>query len=215
MISKKDPLNIKDQEQIQKAVEHAESLTNAEIAIVMATSSTPAAWVHAFWAILGWIFASMILWIQYLQAPSWNQGLVEILFWQTLGMAIGNGLAFLPWLKRKTLSQKIVAASLRREALAQFLLQGLAETRQHNGVLIYLSDMERAIEVIADKEAYLRMSESYWKKLVTDLCTVWRSSKGMEGVCARIEKLGEELSQVFPKTADDKNELTNEVLKRR
>jgi putative membrane protein len=84
---------------------------------------------------------------------------------------------------------------------------GLIETRERTGILIYVSLLERRVEVVADKGIHARVADGTWDDVVQRVLAGIRAGRADEGLVAGIRRCGEILAANFPPRADDVNEL--------
>lgn len=143
----------------------------------------------ATWAFVPWVHE---LWILCGQVP------VVLLFWWLTGLG--------PLLGR------IVPGAVQREAVRArsrqlFLDQGVTETRDRSGVLLFLSETERRVELLADRGIHERVGSEQWQQLVTDVVAAIRGGKAVAGLERAVDAIGERLAQHFPPAPDDTNEL--------
>lgn len=101
---------------------------------------------------------------------------------------------------------------VRRRAVAIFQASAAGRTTGRTGILIYLSLAERRAEIIAD-EAILKVTDEHtWGEAMTALLAEVRQGKVGEGICAAIERVGVVLSEHFPRSADDRNEIPDKLI---
>jgi putative membrane protein len=93
-----------------------------------------------------------------------------------------------------------------------FLHQGITETRDRSGVLIYLSELERRVEILADRGIFEHVGKAAWESLVREITASIRDQKAAEGLLVAIDRIGGELAKRFPRRDDDTNELDNVVV---
>ncbi|MGC4064284.1 MAG: TPM domain-containing protein [Polyangiaceae bacterium] len=93
-----------------------------------------------------------------------------------------------------------------------FLDLGVTETRDRSGILIYLSELERRVEILGDRGIYQQLGAKAWQGLVEELVTSIRAGKAAEGLERILRRLGTELTAKFPIRAGDTNELPNTVI---
>jgi len=113
----------------------------------------------------------------------------------------------LPPLLRALVNPTSRHAAVRWRAQQLFLELGVTETRQRSGVLLFLSEAERRVELLADRGIHERVGEEAWRSLVQVVTTAIREGRAAQGVCAAVDSIGESLAQHFPREADDTNEL--------
>jgi putative membrane protein len=120
------------------------------------------------------------------------------------------------WLSgRRPLMRLLVPASAQHEAVRArsrqvFLDHGVTETRERSGVLLYLSETERRVELLADRGIHERVGVEDWQKLVDEVVGAIRKRQAAQGIGAAIDAIGARLAQHFPPSADDINELPDE-----
>jgi uncharacterized membrane protein len=99
------------------------------------------------------------------------------------------------------------------EDRAAFIFEKLHmhETEQRNGVLFYISVCDHDFAVIGDKGIHAAVGSEYWRELCVQLEQDFRAGSYKDGLIRAILRVGESLSEFFPRRADDKNELENEI----
>ena len=85
------------------------------------------------------------------------------------------------------------------------------ETRERNGVLIYIAYRSRQFAIIGDKGINERVPADFWETEKSTLATFLRDGKPAEGLCRVIMQVGENLSKYFPHKDDDINEQSDEI----
>jgi len=96
-------------------------------------------------------------------------------------------------------------------ALRWFTRLGMQQTRERNGVLFYVAVDERVFAVVGDRGIHDKVGEGFWNALRDDLQAAFAAGHHADGLVRAIEIAGERLEQHFPRSADDRNELTDEV----
>ena len=98
-----------------------------------------------------------------------------------------------------------------RRAAAVFERLGMHRTAGRHGVLIYVAISHRKLAVIGDEGIHVRVGETYWQGLVTDVLAHFRDQRPRDGLLHAVAELGAALHQHFPRDPDDRNELSDEV----
>jgi putative membrane protein len=101
----------------------------------------------------------------------------------------------------------LFAERVHRAAVFAFHDAGLIETRERTGILIYVSLLERHVEVLADRGIHERVPDGTWDAVVERVVTGIRENRAGEGLIAGIKLCGQILSGSFPPRPDDSNEL--------
>jgi putative membrane protein len=115
----------------------------------------------------------------------------------------------------RPLTRLLVPTSVQQEAVRarsrqMFLDQGVTETRERSGVLVYLSEAERRVELLADRGIHEHVGAEDWQKLVDEVVGAIRKGRAADGVGAAVDAIGARLAQHFPPSPDDINELPDE-----
>jgi putative membrane protein len=93
-----------------------------------------------------------------------------------------------------------------------FLELGIIETRDRSGVLVYLSELERRVEILADRGIHEHVGNQAWQAMVDELVGAIKGGRAAEGLATIIGRIGQELAAKFPPRPDDTNELPDEVV---
>jgi putative membrane protein len=99
-----------------------------------------------------------------------------------------------------------------REAMAQFLSQGMHVTEARTGVLLYVSLPDHVAEVIADAGIYAKVAPETWGETVAAITDGARSGDLAGGFVRAIGLAGEVLAQHFPPTTANPNELPDRLI---
>jgi putative membrane protein len=96
-------------------------------------------------------------------------------------------------------------------AMRAFVEQGVTETRDRSGVLIFLSEAEHQVVILADKGINDRVEPSRWQTDVDGIVLAIKEGRAGAGVIAAVDRIGGLLAEAFPPRADDTNELSDAV----
>ncbi|HDL5393356.1 TPA: TPM domain-containing protein [Mannheimia haemolytica] len=102
------------------------------------------------------------------------------------------------------------AAMLRASELFDEL--EMRETAEHNGVLIYLSFKPHYAAIIGDEGIHQKVDNDFWQKIYATMCLDCQQGDYTQAICDAIKMVEAPLAHHFPYQADDKNELSNEVV---
>jgi putative membrane protein len=105
-------------------------------------------------------------------------------------------------------------ARAHRRAVEQFLAQNLHTTPGHTGVLIFVSEAERYVEIVADAGIHAKVPESTWQTIVHDLTDHIGQGRACEGFVRAIDAVGGHLAHHFPPGPRDPSArgLTNHLI---
>jgi putative membrane protein len=115
-----------------------------------------------------------------------------------------------------SLTRYLVPGAVRSEAVKTrakqlFIDQGLTETRQRSGVLLYLSEAEHSVELLADRGIHERVGSEEWQRTVDAVVKCIRSGRAAAGITGAIDAIGASLARHFPPAPDDINELSDAI----
>jgi putative membrane protein len=109
-------------------------------------------------------------------------------------------------MRRLLTTNKFQSEAVRRGAAAMFYEAGIANTNAEMGVLIYLSILERRLELIADRGILKGVNALEWNQILFELHEAGRQADAPT-LLAGLEKLGGILSKHLPATGENPNEL--------
>lgn len=109
-------------------------------------------------------------------------------------------------LRRLLTSEKFRRAAVRTGAAAMFYEAGIANTSAEMGVLVYLSILERRLELIADRGVLKAVPSMEWNQILFELKEAGRNPDASTLLKA-LRHLGELLSKHLPATGENPNEL--------
>ena len=85
------------------------------------------------------------------------------------------------------------------------------ETKERNGVLIYLSVNDRKFAIIGDSGINKVVPEGFWDEIKEMMISHFSKGEFALGLINGIEKTGVQLKQYFPRQENDVNELSDEI----
>jgi len=97
-------------------------------------------------------------------------------------------------------------------AMRQFFAQGLHQTENRTGVLIFASLAERYAEIVADAAIDAKVGPDVWDKAIAALIDGMRHDRPGDGFVAAIELCGAVLAEHFPPGALNRDELPNKLV---
>ena len=116
-------------------------------------------------------------------------------------------------LKRLFLSSYRADEEVREAAATAFFTERLYRTRAKNGILLYISLLEKRAWILADEGINSRIPRNQWQETVDHVTRGIREKRQCDAICEAIEKIGEMLQDHFPITTDDKDELHNLIIR--
>jgi putative membrane protein len=101
---------------------------------------------------------------------------------------------------------------VRRRALAVFKAAAERRTAGRTGILIYLSMGEHRAEIMGDAAITSVTTPDTWGEAMADLVAHVKQGRIADGMIAAIEDIGVVLSEHFPRSAEDKNEIPDKLI---
>ena len=120
------------------------------------------------------------------------------LAWRPLRMALTPG---------ATKSRRV-----RRRAVALFRASAEHRTASRVGILLYLSLMEHRAEIVADEAIVSKVEADVWGEAMADLVTEVKAGRPGSGMAKAVDRIGAVLTEHFPKTSADTNELPDRLI---
>src|SRR5437588_11008937 len=111
-------------------------------------------------------------------------------------------------LRRLLTAKNFRAQAARNGAAAMFYEAGIANTHAENGLLFYLSLLERKMEVIADRGILKAVPPLKWNHSVFELKEIAQKCEPSDLIEA-LRNLGELLAEHLPATGENPNELAD------
>jgi putative membrane protein len=189
-------------DQLADCVREIEAQTDAEI--VIAVRARSGMYRHADYlcgAILSFIGLLFLLFSPFEFRHYWVAVDVVLLF--ALGAYISSRSNAL---RRLLTTKEYRADAVRTGAAAMFYEAGIANTDAEMGVLIYLSLLERRLELIADRGVLKAAPPLEWNERVYELHRAGRIPQ-LETLRREILQLGQLLAKHLPPTGENPNEL--------
>lgn len=194
-------LSAEQQAAIRAAVSKAESGTSGEIVPLLVAQSddyreAAAQGAALIAAVLGLVLAvhDTSVWL-YLPAAL-------LLYLPTLAVV-----QRLPRLKLAFTPAGRVHDAVQQRAVRAFYENGLHRTRDENGILIFISLLERKVWILGDRGINAVIPPERWKALASALAAGIRQGQLTETLVRVIAETEEILAQHFPHRPDDTNEL--------
>lgn len=199
-------LTQQQQRQVEEAVTRAEQRTDAEIVTVLAPRADDYSYIPLLWA-------SLIA----LVVPALVHFLNSDMTIYTLLMLQWATFVFLSLIFRiRSITAFLIPARVRHWrasnlARRQFLEQKLHHTAGRTGVLIFVSEAERYVEILVDEGVSQRLDNSAWGTIVSDFVRRVALGHTAEGFIACIDASAELLEKHVPKT-QTRNQLPNRLV---
>jgi len=113
----------------------------------------------------------------------------------------------LPLLKLAFTPAVVINEAVRLRAIRAFYERGLHRTREENGILIFISLLERKVWILGDRGINAVIPSERWNALASGLSRGIRDGRMLESLVTTITEAGIILRERFPHRTDDTNEL--------
>lgn len=116
-------------------------------------------------------------------------------------------------LKYFFLSDKQVKREVRDSALATFFSEQLYKTVDDNGILIYVSVLEKKVWILADSNINDKIDQNEWDTIIEELTASIKDGNQCDALCRAVRQVGRILQKHFPYKKGDNNELHNLIIR--
>jgi len=208
-------------EKIKKAVNKVEKKTSGEIATALIKESFDYAFYELMFAVVcGFIYFMVAMFFYHSIEIS-----IQKMFWeyQTSYLLIFYGLstfivifgfyflANLPFIDRLIVPKSVMRKKVNERAVRYFMESGVYNTRDRTGVLIFISLLERRVEILTDTGVSEKIPEEKWQSMIKHIIEGIKTGNFVENLTASINDCGKLLEKNFPVKKDDKDELEDEI----
>ncbi len=197
--------------EIEAAIVRAETKTSGEIVPLVVKSSSAIGHVPiiTFSAVF---IAILIFGLEHFQ----RLYIFDMAYWPIVNVLLAVLIAFImsrfAFVQRALISEDDRHAQVKLRAELEFYRLGMTETTGSTGILIFVSLLERRIEVMADKSIASKLPAETWAGVVDQVLTGIRQGDLTKGLCNAVETCGTILAQNFPIAPGDQNELRDHIL---
>ncbi|MBL4570124.1 MAG: TPM domain-containing protein [Alcanivorax sp.] len=194
------------QETLAQTIGEQEKRTDAELVTVLAGQADDYRYVTLLWAAL----LSLLVPVALLFLPVWLTPFEGLLLqWGVLlVLAVLFRLKPVQFRVVPRRLQRMRAAGLARQA---FLEQGMHRTRGGTGLLIFVSEAEHYVEILADQGIARHVDDSEWQAIVDAFIARVKAGRVAEGFQECVAACGDKLATHVPAT-EQKNELPNHLI---
>ena len=94
-----------------------------------------------------------------------------------------------------------------------FFKHKMNETKDRNGVLVYVAVKDKKLAIYADQGIYEKVGVEFWYSQVQEMTGHFKSMNYVQGISTVIKEIGQALHNHFPyDKATDTNELSDEIM---
>lgn len=204
----------KEKQQIKEAVESAESRTSGEIVpyfVEQSDSYDAAPFRGALIFMIGALFTAGIL--SYTWSLPFPITPLEIIIFTLAMGAMGFVLVrYIPSLTRILTPTELMQQRVEQKALNAFLEEEVFNTERRTGILIFVSHMEHAVEVIGDSGINAKVKPEEWEAVVKLIIEGIKANQPVDGLLKGIRLCGELLERAgVNKPPQNPNELPDDI----
>ena len=198
-----------DKKQIRELITDAEKRSNSELVpmIVGRSDNYPAAqWRSA-------IIVSFLFSLGLYFSPLTIINPIYFLWIQIPGLLLGYYLGTIPRFTRLLITNKEVEYEVTQRAIEAFFEHNLHTTEKHNGVLIFVSILERKIKIITDVGVKQKVDQKIWDEIIYAFTEKVQKGEIADALKDAIDAASHVLENYFPADGKSKNnELKNDII---
>lgn len=208
-VSKADKFfTAEEKERLKATVHEAESKTIGEIVVMVVDHSDHYIEAEVLGGILLGSLLALIATLLYFHSSIWSYVPLSFLFFFPCRFLFQR----VDILKRLFIGIRKKEEAVRLRAERAFFERGLYKTKKNTGVLFFLSLLERKVWVLADKGIYEKMNQETLNRFANEVSRGIKENQACEALSKAIQEIEALLSQHFPITPDDTDELPNDVM---
>lgn len=193
-------------EAVANSIEQVEKHTDAELVTVLASKSDDYLYIPTLWSAV----IALLMPILMRFSPYWLDG-NELLWLQWATFVVLTLLFRIPFIKLRLVPKRTKHWRASSMARRQFLENNLHQTKDKTGVLIFVSEAEHYVEIIADSGISDKVDNAMWSRIVNEFTGQVKAGNTQSGFIHCIEQCGALLTEHAPYTGD-KNELPNHLV---
>jgi len=197
-----------ESERIKATTRSVESHTDGEVAVMVVDSSDRYPEAEFLGGIIIGSLLALTLTVLFFHDSLWFYIPLSLIFF-----FLFQWLCFkVPEVKTVFIPVKRKEERLKLRAVRAFYEKGLYKTRFHTGVLIFLSLLEHKVWILADKGIYEKMTQETLNRFAQEVSLGIKEGRACEALCRAIERIGRLLTDHFPISPGDTDELPDEVM---
>lgn len=210
-----------DLEKIRVAVKDAESKTAGEIATAFIKESSDYAVYELLFAVICGFFYFIVMMFftgnieRLLKNMFWDYSADYLVLFYGLStflvIFIFYFLANVPLVDRLVVPKSVMREKVNQRAIRHFMESGVYDTRDRTGILIFISQLEQRVELLADKGISEKIPQEKWETLVNHIILGIKTGEVVKYLCEAIAGCGTLLAEHYPILPDDVNELRDEI----
>jgi len=109
-----------------------------------------------------------------------------------------------------TTAQLWAGLGSRARAVEVFAMQGVWDTAERTGVLVYVLLADHKVEIVADRGISAKVAQPEWQAICTAMQEAFRAGNFEEGAVAGVHAIADLLEKHFPASGANANELPDQ-----
>lgn len=195
-----------EQQRVAAAISEVERETDAELVTVLTGKADDYAYIPLLWA---GILALAVPGLLNTLFDWWGAHVLLLVQWSSF---IVLSLVFrLPRITSRLIPRPVRHWRASNLARRQFLEQNLHHTRDDTGMLIFVSEAERYVEILVDRGISSRVDDDTWVAIVEAFTGRVKQGETLQGFLECIDACGQQLREHVPAT-HAKDELPNHLI---
>jgi putative membrane protein len=201
-------LSQKDAAAVEAAIGKAEQRSAGEVVVGCVARSDSYAVPRALCAALWTVAVTWLVHHVYSGLPFYRLLLGQLPLGLLAYLALG-----LPVILRPLAGKHACAQATRARAMQMFAQRGVHNTREHTGLLIFISELEHQVVILGDRGIDAHLGAKGYADFVAKITAGIRANTLATNLVEVIDACGKLLAKHYPKRADDKNELPDAVVR--
>ncbi len=197
-----------EKERLKATTQDVESRTIGEIVVMVVDHSDHYIEAEVLGSVLLGSLLSLILTVLFFNSSIWSYIPLSFIFFFPCWFLFIKVKA----LKRLFLGTRRKEEAVRLRAERAFFERGLYRTKKNTGVIFFLSLLERKVWVLADKGIHEKMDQGTLDRFANEVSKGVKEGRACDALSQAIQEIGVLLARHFPSTADDTDELTDDVI---
>lgn len=211
-----------DFDDVKQTVQKVEKTTSGEIAVALIGESSDYSFFELLFSVICGALTFSVMLPFYSNISAW----FDRMLWQPHSWYVTAFYGFvsfavialmflivnIPAVDRLIVPHKERSRRVYFRALRHFVQSGIYATKDRSGILIFVSLLEREVQIIADTGISSKIPQENWDKIASDIAFGFRSGLGAAALQSAIERCGSILTEHFPSSRINPNELSDEVV---
>lgn len=193
---------------ILQATHAVEKRTIGEIAVMVVDSSSRYRETEVVGGIILGSTLSFVITTLFFSASLWSYIPLSFFFYFPSWYLFRKS----PLLKTAFITSGRKEETVRERAVRAFYEKGLYRTQKNTGVLFFVSVLERKVWVLADRGIHEKIGQDTLNTFARTVSRGIREGRAGNALCDAIHDAGVLLEKHFPKTPEDTDELSDEIM---